>query len=457
MNGIVSRENLGRNGLELVVEETRKFDKIVRDTYEEVAMNLFGTKVPSGFAVFAYGSPGRIELVGGDSDADIFLVEKEKTPRSTEFKKRLKERWGTFGFSKVDLPPWGTYDEIDIYLEKSLVEGNQVLETRFLAGDESVMQEVSQRKQKFDSIERGLRNIIFNRLYFNQYFRQRIRDGALNLKYCPGGSRDFLFVYWQDKLDRMIRKEPDDPLYSPRVQNGLNRLFAQGKIPEGNFKGVLEAINFMVELRSDVLAINRDTLDRGLTFLDNQTLERLHSIGYLSPENVRSVFNEYRQRIKGLSQLVWEETIQKAGSIRGRNWITHFREAYDSETHEDIRERIPSDDPLISTALIWGASESGQKVLFDNLARKYHQTGDWSLIGSLVCSPLCDAEVLHHFGTGQLKERGYGYLLRVVARNKNVKKETLKSIAEDPRLESRYTEVAKSALEGGNGVANNQV
>lgn len=212
MNGIVSRESLGKNGLELAVEETRKFDRMVRESYWDVAMNLFGTKIPSGFAVFAYGSPGRIELVGGDSDADIFLIEKTKTSQSTEFKKRLKEKWGTFGFSKVDLPPWGTYDEIDVYLDKSLVEGNQVLETRFLAGDESVMQEVSQRKQKFDSIERGLRNIIFNRLYFNQYFRQRVRDGALNLKYCPGGSRDFPFVYWQDKLDRMFQGESDDLL-----------------------------------------------------------------------------------------------------------------------------------------------------------------------------------------------------------------------------------------------------
>lgn len=79
------------------------------------------------------------------------------------------------------------------------------------------------------------------------------------------------------------------------------------------------------------------------------------------------------------------------------------------------------------------------------------------MIGSLVCSPLCDGEILHHFGIGQLKEREYGYLLRVVARNKNVKRETLKSIAEDPQLESRYTEVAKVALERGNCAANNQV
>src|SRR3989344_2574910 len=113
MNGIVSRENLGRNGLELVVEETRKFDRIVRDTYEGVAMNLFGTKVPSGFAVFAYGSPGRIELVGGDSDADIFLAERKRTHRTVKFREKLKGRLEHFDFSKVDITNWGTYEEID--------------------------------------------------------------------------------------------------------------------------------------------------------------------------------------------------------------------------------------------------------------------------------------------------------------------------------------------------------
>jgi hypothetical protein len=56
-----------------------------------------------------------------------------------------------------------------------------------------------------------------------------------------------------------------------------------------------------------------------------------------------------------------------------------------------------------------------------------------------------------------LKEQGYGYLLRVVARNRNVSKKTLYSIVEDPNLEKRYTEVAKAALVGGTSLANNQI
>ncbi len=448
---------LGQNGLRLAIEETKKFDRMIRDSYEQIGLEVYGVKHTPGIAVFVYGSPGRRELIGGDSDADIFLIEKERTEESQDFRKRLKKKWETFGFSKVDLPSWGTYKEIETYLEKSLVEGNQVLETRFLAGDNLVEQEVAQRKNKFDSVERGLENIVFNRLYLNQYFRQRIRDGALNLKYCPGGSRDFLFVYWHDRLDRMLNGDPDDPLYIPRVQSGLSRLVNQGKINEKDSNSLIEAINFSIELRSDVLSLNKSTSDRGLTFLDDSTLKRLNLVGYPDPETIRSYFGEYRSRIENFSKLIWSETIKKAGSLRGRIWEEQFRQAYIPETREEIRAKIHSDDPLLSTALIWGASESGQKRLFDSLSKKHKESENWSVIGSIVCSPLCDKEFLHHFGTGQLKEDGYGYLLRVVARNKNVSKETLKSIAEDPKLEKRYTEVAKVALIKGNKEANNQI
>jgi len=449
--------SLGKNGLKLCVEETKKFDNLIRNSYEQLGLEIYGEKHTPGIAVFLYGSPGRKELIGGDSDADIFLVEKERTQKSIYFRKRLVQKWETFGFSKVDLPSWGTYEEIETYLEKSLVEGNQILETRFLAGDNFVRQEIVQRKTKFDSIERRLENIIFNKLYLNQYFRQRVKEGALNLKYCHGGSRDFLFVYWHDRLDRMLNKDSDDSSYIPRIQSGIARLIGQRKIKEKELNNLIKAINFSIELRSDVLFLNKNTPDRGLTFLNNSTLERLKSIGYPDPETICSYFERYREQIENLSKLVWEETIRKASSLRGEIWGEQFIKAYSTKTSEEVRERIPSDDPLLSTALIFGASESDQKKLFDSLSKKHKESENWSVIGSIVCSPLCDKEILHHFGTGQLKEKGYGYLLRVVARNKNVSKGTLKSIVEDPKLEKRYTEIAKVALIKGNKDANNQI
>jgi hypothetical protein len=56
-----------------------------------------------------------------------------------------------------------------------------------------------------------------------------------------------------------------------------------------------------------------------------------------------------------------------------------------------------------------------------------------------------------------LAEKGYGYLLMVVARNKNVGKNTLEEIVSNLSLEKRYTEVAEAALIGGTKAANSQI
>ncbi|MEM4331132.1 MAG: hypothetical protein QW273_03965 [Candidatus Pacearchaeota archaeon] len=62
------------------------------------------------------------------------------------FRKRLKENLSFFDFCKVDLTDWGSYPEIDIFLEKSLVEGNQVLEARYLIGDEEISNDLEEKK-----------------------------------------------------------------------------------------------------------------------------------------------------------------------------------------------------------------------------------------------------------------------------------------------------------------------
>ena len=446
-----------KDGLDMVVEETKNFDRIIRGVYEITARDIYGSSETPGLAAFAYGSPGRIELIGGDSDADIFLAERERTDQTTTFRSQFRQRLGNFDFSKVDLTGWGTYEDINTFLSKSLVEGNQILEMRYLCGDFRVQQEVEEIKQRIESPERALKNIIFNRLYFNQYFRQRVRGASLNVKYCTGGSREFLFVYWNDRLGKMLSGEREDSAYTPRVKVGLRRLVEQGNLHEREYADCLDAVSFSMALRSDILRINKNTLDKGLTFLDEDTLLRLYALGYPEPEIVKRVFEKYRGTITRVVDGVWEQVTHTFGDLRGSHAAEQIRKAYQLETSQEVRASLDAEDPLIRVALIWGASESGQKNNFNALTQRHMQTEDWATIGSIVCSPLCSPEVLHHFGTGILKDHGYGYLLRVVARNKNVKKETLESIAMENSLEKRYTEVALAALNLGNVAANNQV
>src|SRR3989344_2532842 len=170
----MKKAKLGESAFNMVITMTEMFDENVRHTYQKTAETIYGSPNTPGLATFAYGSPGRIELIGGDSDADILLVEEKVTEETRRFRKLFKERLSKFNFSKDDITGWGSYDDLDVYLGKSLVEGNQILESRFLIGDENVRETVEQKKRDYNSIERELKRIIFNRLYFNQYFRQRI-------------------------------------------------------------------------------------------------------------------------------------------------------------------------------------------------------------------------------------------------------------------------------------------
>ena len=134
-----------------------------------------GKDSEKGIAVFLYGSPGRREMVC-ESDLDTMLIYKDDSSKYQEFKKKFKEFATPFKFCKVDLPQWGTLEEVEIFAEKSITEGNQVLENRFICGDKDIKNSVENIKRNFGNSDRMIRNMVFQRFYFGQYFKQRIRN-----------------------------------------------------------------------------------------------------------------------------------------------------------------------------------------------------------------------------------------------------------------------------------------
>jgi len=444
-------------GTHRIYKETIKFDNIVREVFEEAKKSK---EISSPMAVFAYGSPGRYELTGGDSDADILIAEPSTNQESDRLKKVLKERWSAFDFSKVDVPPWSTYEDIETFLKTSLVEGNQVLETRFICGDESVRREIESQKKKYDSPHRELVNIIFNRLYFDQYFKQRVRNGAKNIKYCNGGTRDFLVFYWYDRLCRKVdgKETSLSGLKQPKIKEGLERLMMEGAINGEQFGRAIEAVNGLIELRTDALIANRGTEERGLSILDNRLIEKLQKdFQYPAKERVISFFEYVTRSIDEVVKISFERTLDIGSTFYRNKWKERIKFAYSTKTSQEERLRIPDIDAPTRIALLWGASNSGDIRGFRILSKRYINTTDWGTIASIACSPLCSPDILHEIGTGIAKENGYGYILRIVGRNNNTEKKTLKQIADDSRLDKRYTEVAKTALEHGSQRANNLI
>ncbi|MEM4331133.1 MAG: hypothetical protein QW273_03970 [Candidatus Pacearchaeota archaeon] len=77
------------------------------------------------------------------------------------------------------------------------------------------------------------------------------------MKYCHGGSRDFLFFYWYDKFNKFLYGGYPSYPYQPRVKIALSNMFKNGKISFKTLEETLEAVSFIMLLRGDILKINQ--------------------------------------------------------------------------------------------------------------------------------------------------------------------------------------------------------
>lgn len=185
----------------------------------------------------------------------------------------------------------------------------------------------------------------------------------------------------------------------------------------------------------------------------------MNQYGIKSPKDLVEHFDRQRFHIAEIKRRIWNLMISEQGKeLKNPNWAANFHKAYSSSTTESERASfLYNEGLLIRIATIWGASNANQTRILKEIYKKERDSDSWEIQASIATSPHCDPDYLHHIATGIGKEKGYGYILRIVSRNPNVRKETLEAIANDPRVESRYTQCAKAALEHGKDAANHQI
>ncbi|MBR9683168.1 hypothetical protein GOV03_01370 [Candidatus Woesearchaeota archaeon] len=453
-------------GLDMAVSYSEAIEYVVKEIFN-LTSEVIGNRNGEGIAAFLYGSPGRREMVC-ESDLDIMLVYRDESKDHIEFKDKFKEFAKPFKFCKIDLPEWGTLEEAKIFAERSITEGNQVLETRFICGDRDIRKEVTLIQEEFGRPERMTRNIVFQKFYFEQYFRQRIRNGAINVKYCDGGSRDYLFIHWFNQL--MGGKYSNWDLAQkgrPVAEQGLSNLYNNGLISSLEFSKAINALHFNLLFRNEILLANKGTSDEGLTFLDKRTLTAvfnripnlMEQYGIESPQELAEQFDGQRFHIADIKKRIWNLMIDEKGKESNDfGWVMDFHKAYSPLTTEKERKCfLEENDLLMRIATIWGSSNSNQTNLLEEICKKEKDSNSWEIQASITTSPNCHPDYLHHIATGIGKETGYGYILRIISRNPNVKKETLEAISNDSKVEPRYTQCAVAALEYGRDAANHQI
>src|SRR3989344_5021187 len=212
------------NGFIYVVGYSNKFRKLIEEISRrsaEISKNINLNDI----GIFLFGSPSRQEMIE-ESDADILIIRKENNQEYYNFREVFMRELEKENFPKIDVPDWGTLKECETYIEKSITEGNQVIEASFVYGDELVLEEVLKLKEKYCTIDKFERVICFQKLYFDQYYKQRTINGIKNVKYGHGGTRDFMFVTWLSNLFDIAEGKMINFDYNfPYIYKSLNQMY----------------------------------------------------------------------------------------------------------------------------------------------------------------------------------------------------------------------------------------
>ena len=407
--------------LDYAVEYCNRYESLLKNIWESVHPPT------KGVVLCVFGSPARYEMLG-ESDLDCMLIREDGLDVDS-YRSEFISKANSYGFSKIDIPVWGSLSDCKNYMKYAITEGNQVVESRLLMGDTNTWSKVNTLRDEYCTRDRFRITFAFQYFYFDQYYKQRERNNQHNLKYGHGGTRDFLFPVWLANL----REGYDYVSHSktPAITRGLQSLLERGNISIIQFEEMKKAANVIALLRNELLRQSIGTEDSGLTFLGEKTAQRLVEI---QPK----IFSK-------------KEYVLCAG-VSGLNTIASLKkicyEAFMNE--EDVKNRIgpgikldPSEE-LSATVLSW---KSNLEDLESTVLKTLGSSSSWAVLTSLACNPTCPEkllQILAEKGT----DHGYEYVAKVVGRNPRTTQKTLTYII-NSNIEDRFKEPAKVRLEKG--------
>ena len=428
------------SAFDLMEQTTQVVRGIVKDEFLRFAPQ-------KGMAVFVHGSPSRNEMITY-SDIDILFVE---TLPSIVAGRDITKALATYGFGKVDEQGWRQEGVIERYAKHSLVDGNKVFDAQFVAGDPSILDWMSDLQKRENTLDRAMKNVVFQRYYLEHYYSNRSTEEVPNVKYQHGGTRDLLTYDWFDNTMSLHRgsdwtREPESN--RPNIESSLKNMSGNGVLSNAEYEATKVAVEFTSLLRNEILHVNQTTKDKGITHLDNVTRERVLGSspsffkchGASTSSELRGVYEKHRKAIYDTKMHLWQVLLLEEEKRKGTTWKKLFDAAGKGELSS------LTEDPLINVATVWGLHYAGDKKRFNVVAKQ--AKWDWEVYASIACSNLASPEVLEGIRSYCQPVPEQGYILRIIGRNPNASKETITKIAEDNSL-GIYSIVAKKRLEEG--------
>lgn len=402
----------------------------------EASRDIFGTDFPQGVAIFSFGAPARKETFGG-SDADVAVYRAGNTSKELKLREKFVELLQDYNFTKVDTPVWGTLDDIQRYMTTSVTEANQVMEAQFICGDPEFRKRVEQLRVSLYNKDIIARNLVFQFFYFDQYYSKKASPGHLNLKYCAGGIRDFLFPIWYAQLKKGI----DENLKTTAMERGLNTLYEDGLLSGDELVDLLKHSSSIAFIREEVIRLTSGDMDGKLT--PQKALEVYKKRPHLceNSQDIMRIVEKSRRKIIAAKAKVWEGLCQYFATTKSESWNTYFKKALARENFE-----LPSEfehDEVINTTRIWNLNAQSAEQSFDYI-KKISSNDSWIVLASLLSNPHVSGSIIDSIIRRKGLTPGYEYFLEIAARNPNLETGTLEFILEDNSTELRFK---KPALE----------
>jgi predicted nucleotidyltransferase len=418
--------------------------KEIRESYQK------NTSSTSKTAIFLHGSPSRNEMTSY-SDIDI-LVATDNPRYSLEnempgFLSSLEN----LGFGKIDVLDWNYLAHLDLVASNSIIDGNKVLDASFIYGDSSIREIVEDIKRDRNTKERAIENLVFQKYYLEHYYSKRSTPQVPNVKYQEGGHRDFLMYNWAANLMRLYKKDwiNIDPGQEPLLKASLKELHTNGMLNAVEYQRAMTSTQYIIFLRNEILHVNYHTINKNITHLDQETLEKLWSSqeaffrqwGALRKEDIRTIYEVHRSITSETKRKLFSQILDEEASRKGPAWKKEFDLALQGNaTH--------CKDTILQIASIWEINKHSNKEAFEIMLNRTKRANSFPVLASLACSEMCTSEALEEIREKTQPRFDQWYILKIISRNPNATFNTLTKIAYDESLGQYGTVAAKRLQEG---------
>ena len=438
-------------GIDLARFHSLQFKQAVEDVFMFLSKRYPDARV----AVAVYGSASREEMAA-KSDADILVISNSESLSEKNFRKEFIKLLEPFGFTKVDVPNWGTVSDLEQIVGVSIVEGNQVIESEAVIGDAELVKRFEKMKIRSSTLERAVTNLVFQKYCFDHYYKKRTKEGLVNIKYSHGGTRDLLFIIWVAKLEALRRKCQKE---IRSLTEALDFLHEVGDLSSIQRKKILHAASVMILLRSEVLKVNQSSKHQGLSFFNPKSSKAFKGSQLLSTlfKNSETLATVYR---KSAAQIIKTKSVLLNREFSRCLDGEELKLMKSSEKLDSTLERcLRSQQKTSRIICLWELSKRSMNELSQRLLLRYiasnQNTISWEEAAVLMTIEELESTVIDGLVQMAISRQNFGYILKMAAQHQNISKRSLKEIIRAGGDE-RYIALARVALAKGVGDTNFQ-